>query len=65
MQKTPAWKLVEEAERVWGERLAKTEPALFFVCDVVGKGKAVLVVGGGVPTRTRREGMDDEVRAGG
>lgn len=30
-----AWKLLEEAKQTWGERLEKTQPALFFVADVV------------------------------
>ncbi len=34
-----AWKLLEKAEQVWEERLAKTEPVLFFVCDVVERVK--------------------------
>ncbi|WP_322508215.1 hypothetical protein [Anaerolinea sp.] len=34
-----AWKLLEEAEQIWGERLGKTEPVLFFVCDVVERVK--------------------------
>lgn len=34
-----AWKLLEEVEQVWGERVKETEPALFFVCDVVERVK--------------------------